>query len=96
MKYVIDIDGTIFDSVIDERGDYFVESAYEDIITKINTLYLDGHEIILHTGRHWNHLNDTILQLNRYKVNYTTLIMGKPVGDVYVDDRAVRPDEWTI
>lgn len=94
MTYVIDIDGTIFNSEIDERGEYRIKSADLDMITKINTLYQGGNSIILHTGRHWNHLERTRSDLERYGVDYTTLVMGKPVGDVYIDDRAMSPREF--
>lgn len=57
-------------------------------------MFDDGDEIILWTGRHWNHLEITQLQLWNANVKYTTLIMGKPVGDYYIDDKAVRPDEF--
>ncbi len=94
MKYVIDIDGTIFNSRLTAEGKYELESVNIPMVQKINALHEDGHEVILWTGRHWNHLDVTISQLWMSNVRYTTLVMGKPVADVYVDDLAMRPEEF--
>jgi len=94
VTYVIDIDDTIFHSELTEAGKYRLIDADLDMISKINELFQDGHAVILYTGRHWNHLSQTKRDLERYGVDYTTLVMGKPVGDVYVDDKAMRPGEF--
>lgn len=87
MVYCIDIDGTICSQT---------EPPYDrppvpffDRIRKVNCLYEEGHTVILHTGRHWNHLHITLNQLAQWGVKYHTLTMGKPVADIYVDDRAI-------
>jgi hydroxymethylpyrimidine pyrophosphatase-like HAD family hydrolase len=93
MKYCFDIDDTIlFSELVDNK--YVLRGGNKEIIDKINNLYLDGDEIILHTGRHWNHLKNTVTQLRFYGVKYTTLVMGKPVADFYIDDKGLRPDEF--
>lgn len=94
MKYVFDIDDTILFSEVDENGNYNLINANLDLIKVINVLYQDGHEIILWTGRHWNHLDITKKQLKKYCVCCTTLIMGKPVADFYVDDKSIKPEEF--
>jgi hydroxymethylpyrimidine pyrophosphatase-like HAD family hydrolase len=95
MKFVVDIDDTLLYSYYNkEDGKYYLKGYNIDLITKINNLYRKGHEIILYTGRHWNHLELTKYQLNQCLVNYTTLIMGKPVGDYYIDDKAILPEDF--
>lgn len=95
MRFVFDIDGTIFFSKVDRKGKYKLIDINKDLIKIINGLYnSDQHEIILHTGRHWNHLSRTRKQLKKYSVKYHTLIMGKPVADYYIDDKAMKPDEF--
>lgn len=88
MVYCIDIDGTLCSVTVDDPG-YIAPIPYTDRIRKVNGLYHEGHTIIIHTGRHWNYLQHTISQLQKWGVLYHTLIMGKPVADVYVDDRAI-------
>jgi hydroxymethylpyrimidine pyrophosphatase-like HAD family hydrolase len=93
MRIVCDIDGTLLYTRID-NGIYTVYDKAFALIESINRHYDNGDEIILHTGRHWNHLQLTIEQLKTAGVKYTTLVMGKPVGDYYIDDRSVRPYEF--
>lgn len=90
MKYCFDIDNTIFYT----DKDYNIISLNDDIIKKINKLYRNGNVIIIYTGRHWNKLEMTVKQLSLYNIQYHSLIMGKPIADVYVDDKAMRPDEF--
>ena len=91
MKYVFDLDGTILETAV---RTYDVIEPNEDMIRTINNLYDKENEIIIHTARHWNNLQRTIEQLRTHNVRYTTLVMGKPVADYYVDDKAMRPDEF--
>jgi len=97
MKYVIDIDGTIFYTRAIQKGfynDYKIISPNYFMINKINELHEKGNIIILHTARHWEMLEKTKKQLADYKVNYTTLICGKPDGDKIIDDKAVKPEDF--
>ena len=93
-RYVIDIDGTLLISAVEASGDYILIGSDDDFVADVNALYDAGHEIILWTGRHWDHLEITRHQLELNGIKYTTLVMGKPVGDYYVDDRAVTPEEF--
>ena len=93
MRIVCDIDGTLIYSVL-RNGSYFVTDHNYSLVASLNNSYDSGDEIILHTGRHWNHLKLTIDQLEEIGIKYHSLVMGKPVGDVYIDDKAVRPDEF--
>ena len=95
MKFVFDIDNTILYSEIDKDGNYKLKRWDPHIVNKINELYKKGdNEIILWTGRHWNHLQITIEQLDFIDLKYDTLICGKPVADYYIDDKALRPNEF--
>jgi len=88
-----DIDGTlIYSELID--GTYHVTGYNTALIHKINALYNSGEIIILHTGRHWNHFKLTIEQLKNAGVKYHSIVHGKPPADIYIDDKAVRPDEF--
>ena len=97
--YIFDIDGTICDS---DGGDYSTSTPKEKRIEKINQLYKDGNTIIFQTargmGRHDNNselankdfYDMTLNQLVKWGVNYHNLFLGKPAGDIYVDDKGVN------
>lgn len=94
MKYCFDIDDTILQTdFIDNK--YYVEKENKNIIKIINRLFNNGNVIILHTARHWDQLKATIAQVERAGVEYTTIVCGKPTADYYVDDKALRPEEFT-
>ncbi len=99
MKYIVDIDGTI----CSQSGTNY-ESAEPILsrIQKLNELFDQGHEIVYFTargmGRHDGNSHRayrqfyefTRQQLLDWGVKYTDLRLGKPAGDVYIDDKGVR------
>lgn len=93
MVFAVDIDDTLLYSEYKD-GKYAVIGANFSLIEKINSLYKSGHEIILYTGRHWNHLQITIKQLRMHNVMHHSLVMAKPVGDYYIDDKAILPEDF--
>ena len=93
MRLVVDIDDTLIYSKL-ENGEYILEGYNLKLIKILNNLYYKGCDIILYTGRHWNHLHITLDQLLSGNIKYTTLIMAKPVGDYYIDDKAILPEDF--
>jgi hypothetical protein len=93
--FVIDIDGTICSQ---NGADYPSASPNSQVINRANQLYYAGHQIIYFTARgsttgiDWTDLTKT--QLESWGVKYHELIMGKPYGDYYVDDKAVLPNHF--
>jgi hypothetical protein len=99
LNYVFDIDGTICTNT---NGDYYSAKPFLDRISTVNRLYEEGHNIILFTARGmgssdnnpqkaiemWK--NWTEIQLHDWGLKYHRLFLGKPAGDVYVDDKAVH------
>ena len=104
MKYVIDIDGTICSLVSD--GKYENASPIHSRIEKINKLYDEGHQIIYLTARGMGRYNNdtalakarfyylTELQLKSWGCKYHELLLGKPSGDYYIDDKGVNSNEF--
>jgi hypothetical protein len=100
MTYVFDIDGTICTKVYD--GDYSNADPLLDRIDIVNRLYDEGHTIIFQTARGmgrsgnsqayaWEFFGDrTTQQLKSWGVKFHSLYMGKPAGDLYVDDKAMH------
>ena len=102
--YVVDIVGTICDW---EAGrDYTLASPFLDRIQSINKLYDEGHTIKYYTargmGRYAGRSDKAIesfyaiteSQLDRWGCKYHQLILGKPSGDHYIDDKGVDVNEF--
>lgn len=107
MKYVIDIDGTICDKPEGMQDcDYDASIPKSDRIYKINKLYDEGHQIIYFTSRGMGRFGDqsnlaqkmfyelTANQLTEWGCKYHKLILGKPSGDYYIDDKGINANEF--
>ena len=91
-RVAIDIDGTIFSEKSErERTDAV---PIDGAIDAINSLYESGYTVVLYTARTYRELERTIKQLVDNDVKYHHLVVGKPVADVFVDDRAVVLTRW--
>lgn len=101
--YVFDIDGTIC-SVTD--GDYEKAKPYRSRIKKINNLYENGNTVIFNTARGMGRYENaaaqaysafydlTVKQLDTWGVKYHKLFLGKPSGDLYIDDKGVSDENF--
>jgi len=100
----VDIDGTL--CTLTEDGNYRKAKPIRERIEKINKLYKKGHTIVLHTargmgrfeGNTWKCHNAffflTEKQLKEWGVLYHKLIMGKPSGDFYIDDKGINDEAF--
>jgi len=103
MTYVFDIDGTICSLV---SGDYKKAKPLENRIQIINKLFDEGNRITLLTARGMGRTKNnqskayelfydlTVEQLNKWGVKYHDLFLGKPSGDLYIDDKGVKDVEF--
>lgn len=95
MIYCFDIDGTLCSKT---DGDYAMAEPFPDRIAVVNALYSDGHTVKLFTARgsttgiDWRSVTET--QMQKWRVLYHELIMGKPEADIFIDDKAVNADHW--
>ena len=53
-----------------------------------------GHTIIIYTARNWPEYRVTKKWLDDHGFEYDGLHMGKPVADIWIDDRALRFTNW--
>ena len=105
-KIIIDLDDTICST---KNGDYENSIPKEKVIKKIKEYKNLGFEIIIYTSRNMrtfkgnvdlikaNTLPIIIKWLEKFDVPYDQIIVGKPwpsFGGFYVDDKAIRPDEF--
>jgi len=103
MTYVFDIDGTICTLT---NGNYSEAKPFKSRISLINKLYDEGNKITLLTARGMGRFNNnqiraqeafydlTAGQLGVWGVKYHELFLGKPSGDVYVDDKGVKDEDF--
>lgn len=106
---VLDLDGTICEQTSGGAGGadgYRSAKPIVEVIRRINELWTDGWTIVIYTARgmaslEWDvaAVKDSLGQLTtewlaRNRVCYDKLVFGKPPGDCYVDDKALRPDEF--
>ena len=95
LVYAIDIDGLLCNDML---GEYEHSIPDRESIERVNKLYDEGNYIKIFTGRgsatgiDWRDF--TIKQLNSWEVKYHELILGKPVCDIIVDDKAISLREW--
>lgn len=103
MKYVVDIDGTICSQ---SGTNYESAKPIVERIDKLNKLYDSGNEVVYFTargmGRHDGNVHRaykefyefTRKQLEGWGVKYTDLILGKPAGDIYIDDKGIKDENF--
>jgi uncharacterized HAD superfamily protein len=92
MVIIVDLDGVICTE----------ERTFERPLAKpkagaregIRLLRSQGHVIIIYTARSWAEYRMTIDWLQRNEIEYDSLMMGKPIYDVWLDDRAIRLESW--
>lgn len=92
MQIIIDLDGTI----CSEEKTYSRSLAQpkERAVEHVNALYDEGNTIIIYSARTWMEYEMTVHWLKQHGIRYHQLVMGKPIGDVWIDDRAISFDHW--
>jgi hypothetical protein len=95
MTIYVDIDNTIFKT---EGTDYTKSKPILERIDAINNLHEQGNEIIYWTARgtgsgiDWSEV--TKKQFKQFNVKYTSLKFGKPVYDLFIDDKNINSEEF--
>ena len=99
VKLVFDIDDTICNN---KNRDYENAEPMMEVINKINYLHDNGAKITLYTSRGMVSCNGDLEKiiakncdvlkrwLAKNNVKYDDLIFGKPIGDLYIDDKAMN------
>ena len=84
-------------------NDYSTVKPIPNMINLLNTLKQKGHEIIIYTARRMKTHNNnvgrvvkdialvTFNTLDKFNIQYDEIIFGKPIADIYIDDRAINP-----
>lgn len=96
MIIYVDIDETICESP--DSRDYSLASPFVNKIEKINKLYDEGHTIIYWTARgtgsgiDWRGVTES--QFERWGVKFHELKLGKPIYDLFIDDKNINSDRF--
>lgn len=103
MKYVFDLDNTLCKT---ENSDYTNAIPLDSRIQIVNRLFDEGNTIIIHTARGMGSTdNNQIKAINKYYslteaqltswgVKYHNLLLGKPSGDYYIDDKGINDNDF--
>lgn len=105
-RLVFDLDGTICNAI---NGDYANAMPISGVIDKIKAYKKLGFEISIYTSRNMKTYNNSIGKISAFTlpiilkwladhdVPYDEVTIGKPwcgVQGFYIDDRAIRPNEF--
>jgi capsule biosynthesis phosphatase len=102
LRICFDLDNTLVTYPV-IPGDYSTVMPIEKNITLLHSLKEQGHEIIIYTARrmatHKNNIGKvikdiarvTIETLDNLNIPYDELIFGKPIADIYIDDKSINP-----
>lgn len=105
-RLIMDLDNTISFTT---QGDYANASPIQEVIDKLHEYKQQGFEIVISSSRNMRtyqgnvgkinvHTLPTIIAwLDKHNVPYDEIYVGKPWcghDGFYVDDRAIRPDEF--
>jgi capsule biosynthesis phosphatase len=106
-KIIVDLDHTICSAV---NKDYPKATPNLELIKKLREYQLNGFEIIIFTARNMQTYQGDLQQielhtlpiimdwLKEHAVPFSSVVIGKPwcgSEGFYVDDRAIRPKEFT-
>jgi len=105
MRIVVDLDGTI--CTLKKPGETYRDAVpLPGAVETLQRYKREGHYIIIHTARNMRTCEGnvgkimasigklTLDWLERYSVPYDELVFGKPDGDIYIDDKALRFGSW--
>jgi len=86
---ICDIDGVLAYPVDDYRK-YGVAQPNLTMRDVLRRLHKQGDRIILHTARWKEDRQVTEEWLSKHGFPYTEIVFEKPLGDLYIDDKAMR------
>jgi capsule biosynthesis phosphatase len=104
-RIIIDLDQTLCDA----EGDYLNARPNQAVIDKLQEYRTLGFEVVVYTSRNMRTYNGNVGKINvytlpvildwlrRHKIEFDEVVVGKPwcgYEGFYVDDRALRPDEF--
>lgn len=102
MRICFDLDNTLV-TYPTVPNDYSTVKPIDNMIQLLKQMSKEGHTIIIHTARrmktHAHNIGSVIKDigmvtfktLEEFGIPYDEIIFGKPIADIYIDDRSVNP-----
>lgn len=87
----VDVDGTLTEG----SEKYWTDGECvpnQEMVEHVNEMYKNGHHIVIWTARPYTNAEKLAAWLDKHGVRYHGIRMDKGSADVYVDDKAVRPE----
>ena len=96
MVYCFDLDGTLCNT---DGNNYKDSTPKKERIEIVNTLYYEGHTILIDTARGCvsgkNYFFFTMEQLKSWGVKFHTLRTGVKFGaDIFIDDKGIKDQRF--
>ena len=88
----IDIDGTLCTE--EKTFERPLAEPLPGALEALNALRKNGNTIILWTGRGWEQYKITKKWLDSHGFPYDQILMGKPIVNIFIDDRARHFTCW--
>lgn len=86
----VDLDGTLAKSVwTADKPTPQIGDPIKSNVAKVHRLLEAGYKIVIHTSRPWSDYERIESWLRHHGVPFKTIVCGKLLAAVYVDDRAV-------
>jgi histidinol phosphatase-like enzyme len=89
---IVDMDGTIC-----EEKPTFERSLARPLpgaVDGVKRLKAAGYTVIVYTARGWGEYAMTHRWLKENNIWFDVLLCGKPIGDIWIDDRAINFRGW--
>jgi hypothetical protein len=90
---MVDLDGVICSE--ERTFERALAKPLDGARESIRKLRADGHTVIIYTARGWAEFRVTKQWLDDNGIEHDGLHMGKPIAEIWIDDRAVRHSSWT-
>ncbi len=92
LTIMVDLDGVICteEQFFDRPLARPIDGARE----ALKRLRAEGHTVIIYTARGWGEMRVTQRWLEDHGIEYDGLHMGKPIANVWIDDRAIGFKNW--
>lgn len=103
-KIVVDVDGTLCSNT--DGGDYTAAKPVKHVIDAVNRYYERGYHVTVFTARGMHRFSGDVARcerelgeltrrwLDESGIKYHVLMFGKPSSDLYIDDKAILPDDF--
>ena len=92
MQIIIDLDGTICSE--EKTCSRSLARPLRGAKETVNGFFRAGHKIIIYSSRSWQEYEMTERWLKKNGFRYHQLVLGKPIGEIWIDDRALRFTGW--